>query len=166
MCPPNPWEHFQLKSTLLRLEKITKTRVWLDPSCCREGQNYIETGRSALSTWDKCNRPDFLCWYLDVYRSESPGMIPAGTPPTRTPWRLILYRDFFLFECKVPRFLVRFILSGVKSSRRYAMWVFWFVTGYFDSVRLDKVPAWWWIHTAGEIKEEFQSIRVNLSDKE
>jgi hypothetical protein len=65
-----------------------------------------------------------------------------------------------------PAWAVSLVLWGVRKSRRFSLWVFWFVDGYFETRRGKKDMAHWWIYTATDIKALYQAARGFLSESE
>ena len=147
---------------------ITRADVAKEPLCCEEAQFYLMRHRNAVEAWNRCFHPGFLCWFLDYVRTRIPDfdatLTPRGLSFTRTPWRMILYRDFFHYEMGFPGWLIHLILGILPKSRRLSLWVFWLVVGYFDGQRNQKNPAHWWIYTATDLKTLYQGVRGFLSE--
>jgi hypothetical protein len=150
--------------------KISRADIWLDPLCCREAQAWLETQPSCATAWERCFHPFFVCWFLDYVRGQVPGFASIEKESlglfTRTPWRVLVYRDFFAYEMGFPAWAVSLVLWGVRKSRRFSLWVFWFVDGYFETRRGKNDMAHWWIYTATDIKALYQAARGFLSESE
>lgn len=147
---------------------ITRSDIWLDPLCCREAQDWLEDQNSCAAAWSRCFNPSFVCWFLDFFQARIPDF--ASIEPsssglfTRRPWRMILYRDFFHYEMGFPPFLVSLFLFYIRKNKKFSLWVFWLVVGYFDGQRDAKIPPFWWNYTTTDIKALYQAARGFLSE--
>lgn len=154
-----------LSEARLLTPKVTRADLWLDPLCCRDAQNWLETQKSCAVAWSHCFHPGFLCWYLDFIQQRFPEFFSGPMKPYfQKPWRMTLYRDFMHYQLSMPAWLVSFFMWWFEKDRDLARFAFWVVTGYFDEQR-DRRPGYWWSYTALDIKNLHPGAEFFLSEE-
>lgn len=144
--------------------RIRRADLWLDPMCCKEGQQWLESQPNMVLAAENCFNPAFCCWFLDYFHDHGFKIALEDRHFSQRFWRITLYEFFLKEELAWPGPLVRILLWIAKKNVRTATLLFWLSNGWFESHRRPtRIPVWW-LSCSSEIKELYQGVRGFLSE--